>query len=1165
MNTRLSLPLGLTPIVLAALLVAAPVFDSRAANITVTTTVDEVNGNTTSIANLIATPGGAGISLREAIIAANNTAGADTITLPAGTYTLTITNAAGGNEDACARGDLDVTDSLTITGAGAATTIIQAGTTAANGIDKVLAINPICDHAVAFAMSGVTIRFGRNTQPFGASDFSFTGGGIDWCGHNGGSFTLTDCVISDNTNVNGYGGGLNIDEVGPSSGLVTIANTVFVNNTSTYSGGAMNVYGDNVRVTITGSAITNNHTLGTGGVFAGGGGMEIRITNQNDNDGAPTPSVTIGNSIISGNTGVGGGGGIDVASTGNQDVTITNTAITGNSVIVAPGGVSNTIGGGLSHNNHVARTTLLSNVLIANNQSAGSATSLGGGVSHGGGTLTIRNSTISGNSARDGGGGIYVTTDPQPLTLINTTISNNRADSDNTGAGVGGGIYKLAGTSTVTLQNTLCDGNFKGTGSAQDEINGAVTANFSLVGNTTGATVTGANNQLNVSARLAALANNGGQTVGPAGFTAVLQTHALLAGSPALDTGSNALVPAALTTDQRGTGFARILDAADADTTAQVDIGSYEAHPSVQDIANQTLNEDGSLGIVFNVGDAALGFTSITASSGNTTLVPNNPANLALSGSGSSRTLTINPATNQFGSATITVTANATVNSTAQSMTDTFILTVSPIADIPSGTSATTPEDTQTSSGLVLSRNPVDGAEVTHFKITGITGGTLFKHDGSTAIANNQFITFAEGNAGLRFTPSANLNTPAGDTFGFTVQAAVDSSGTGISPATNITITVTEVNDAPTGTNDSLSTIAEDSGPRTNSVASLLANDSKGPANESGQTLTIINVGSAVGGTVSLIGANVVFTPTADFNGPASYGYTLQDNGTTAGVNDFKTSTATVSFTISEVNDPPVGVNDTLSDVPINSGTRTNPFTTFLANDSKGPPNESSQVLTIIGIGSAVGGAVSIAGANVLFTPTSNYFGPASFVYTLQDNGTTAGVNDFKTSTATASFNILAVPPTITCPPNITTNPAPGGCQQTVAFSATIVTGAPPPTLTYKLNSAVITSPYMFPRGTNIVTVTASNGAPPNATCSFSVTVLSGPAPQLTYVLKGTNLILSWPSGFSCYTLQFTPALLSPPSTNVWTVHPGPFIANGTNLYVTNGISATNRFFRLAF
>ena len=72
-------------------------------------------------------------------------------------------------------------------------------------------------------------------------------------------------------------------------------------------------------------------------------------------------------------------------------------------------------------------------------------------------------------------------------------------------------------------------------------------------------------------------------------------------------------------------------------------------------------------------------------------------------------------------------------------------------------TNATTNEDTQTTSGLVISRNVADGAEVTHFKITGITNGTLFQTNGTTPIVNNDFITFAQGNAGLKFTPTANF------------------------------------------------------------------------------------------------------------------------------------------------------------------------------------------------------------------------------------------------------------------------------------------------------------------------------------------------------------------------------------------------------------------------
>src|SRR5206468_1867455 len=200
---------------------------------------------------------------------------------------------------------------------------------------------------------------------------------------------------------------------------------------------------------------------------------------------------------------------------------------------------------------------------------------------------------------------------------------------------------------------------------------------------------------------------------------------------------------------------------------------------------------------------------------------------------------------------------------------------------------------------------------------------------------------------------------------------------------------ITEVNDAPVGVNDSLASVAEDTGPRTISFATLLANDSKGPANESGQTLTITAVGSSVGGTVAISGTNVIFTPTADYNGPASFQYTLQDNGTTNGVADTKTATTTASFTITEVNDAPVGVNDSLASVAEDSGPRTISFATLLANDSKGPANESGQTLTITAVGRSFPTRRSTALTNVIFTPTADYNGPASFQYTLQDNGTT--------------------------------------------------------------------------------------------------------------------------------------------------------------------------------
>src|SRR5206468_12731422 len=97
-------------------------------------------------------------------------------------------------------------------------------------------------------------------------------------------------------------------------------------------------------------------------------------------------------------------------------------------------------------------------------------------------------------------------------------------------------------------------------------------------------------------------------------------------------------------------------------------------------------------------------------------------------------------------------------------------------ADTPSGTNATTNVNAQTTSGLVSSRNAADGAEVTHFQITNITNGTLFQNDGTTPINNNDFITFAAGNTGLKFTPSLN-SSAAGS---FQVQASLNNTVGGL-------------------------------------------------------------------------------------------------------------------------------------------------------------------------------------------------------------------------------------------------------------------------------------------------------------------------------------------------------------------------------------------------
>jgi hypothetical protein len=223
-------------------------------------------------------------------------------------------------------------------------------------------------------------------------------------------------------------------------------------------------------------------------------------------------------------------------------LTLTNCTVSGNSASVGGGGVY-IVGG---------------TVRLTNSTVSGNSSGFSGGIDNSG-TLTLINSTISGNSAGTLGGGIS-NYSGVTLTLTNSTVSGNSSGFS------GGGI--VAG-GTETLSNTIVAGNFRGTTPNDIGLGTIETANNNLIGDaaTSGGIANGVNGNkvgFAVSAVLdITLANNGGQTL----------THALVPGSPAIDAGSNALaVDAAnqpLTTDQRGTGFPRIIG-------GTVDIGAYE-------------------------------------------------------------------------------------------------------------------------------------------------------------------------------------------------------------------------------------------------------------------------------------------------------------------------------------------------------------------------------------------------------------------------------------------------------------------------------------------------------------------------------------------------------------------------------------------------------------
>ena len=160
---------------------------------------------------------------------------------------------------------------------------------------------------------------------------------------------------------------------------------------------------------------------------------------------------------------------------------------------------------------------------------------------------------------------------------------------------------------------------------------------------------------------------------------------------------------------------------------------------------------------------------------------------------------------------------------------------------------------------------------------------------------------------------------------------------------------------------------------------------------------------------------------------------------------------------------------------------------------------------------------------------------------------------------ATQSFTLTVnQAPSLTCPGTINTNASGGVCLlPSVPFAAT-ASGFPAPVVSYKLGATTSTSPATFALGTSVVSVTATNVAGTN-TCSFSVIVSAGAGPQLRIVRSGTNDIVSWPTNFPCYTLEFASALAS----NLWNTYSGPFSTNNGTVFATNGVTGTNRFFRL--
>lgn len=354
--------------------------------------------------------------------------------------------------------------------------------------------------------------------------------------------------------------------------------------------------------------------------------------------------------------------------------------------------------------------------------------------------------------------------------------------------------------------------------------------------------------------------------------------------------------------------------------------------------------------------------------------------------------VTFTPGTNFTGVATLPYTVND--NNGATSNQANIVITVNAVNDLPVAVNdaATTAEGSSVTLNVVSNDTDVDGT---------INAATVDLDPSIVGIQNSKTVsdgTFTVNGSGVvTFTPQPEFNGIV--SILYTVN---DNTGATSNQAT-IVITVTPVNDAPVATNDAASTTEE-----TLVTINVIANDSDIDGtidvatvdlNTSTSGIQTTNTTSA--GTFSVNSSGVVsYTPAVNFVGTATLNYTVRDNqGLTSNV-------AIITVMVSNVNDPPVAVNDVVTtneDVSVTKNIVSND------TDVDGIVDVGSVDLDpgTAGIQTTVaisGGSISVDESGVVtFQPALNFYGATSASYTVSDN------NGAVSNVATISITVNAV------------------------------------------------------------------------------------------------------------------------------------------------------------
>ncbi len=383
--------------------------------------------------------------------------------------------------------------------------------------------------------------------------------------------------------------------------------------------------------------------------------------------------------------------------------------------------------------------------------------------------------------------------------------------------------------------------------------------------------------------------------------------------------------------------------------------------------------------------------------------------------------------------------------------------------------------------------------------------GVLFN---DTDAENNPFtaaLVSTTTNGALTFNNNGSFTyTPNAHFFGTDSFTYRNSDATGTGNTATVTITVNPVNDPPTANSDTTSTNED-----TPVTINVITNDSAGPANESGQTLTPIIAAGAMNGQV-VVNPNrtITYTPAANYFGPDSFTYYVNDGSANS-------NTVAVNITVNPINDEPIANDDlatTNEDTPVDIA--------VLLNDLAGPNNESTQTLAVTHLKDAAGVFVPVvaggtvatahgtvrlnANGTVTYTPAPNYNGPDSFAYTIRDSGSPP-LSD--SANGTVTINAVNDPPvavndgytvaedgvlTIAAAQGVLANDTDADAGTTLSVVGTQAITAPQHgLLTLNANGSFTYTPFTNFNGTDTFTYKASDGIADSNLATVTITVTS--------------------------------------------------------------------------